>query len=76
MRASAVRGGAVAFTTASYGINTGGAVYRMDDIPIPRHPAFVSPYPSDDEVLQRLEKRIREKQREASSTRQPAIANA
>jgi formylmethanofuran dehydrogenase subunit B len=55
-----VRGAAVAFTTATYGINTGGTVYRMDDVPIPLRPAFDSPYPSDQEVLTRLEKRIRE----------------
>jgi hypothetical protein len=47
----------------------------MDDIPIPSRPAFNSPYPSDEEVLKRFETRIREKQREASCTRQPATAN-
>ena len=57
-----VRGAAVAFTTATYGINTGGTVYRMDDVPIPLRPAFDSPYPSDQEVLTRIEKRIRELQ--------------
>ncbi|MGH7202351.1 MAG: formylmethanofuran dehydrogenase subunit B, partial [Planctomycetaceae bacterium] len=34
----------VAFTTATYGINTAGTVYRMDDVPIPLRPAFESPY--------------------------------
>ena len=52
----------VAFTTATYGINTPGTVYRMDDIPIPLRPAFESPYKSDYEVLKEIEKRIREKQ--------------
>src|SRR5437588_9318544 len=56
-----VRQATVAFTTATYGINTGGTVYRMDDVPIPLRPAFESPYPSDEDVLKRLEKRIREK---------------
>jgi len=56
------RGPAVAFTTATYGINTGGTVYRMDDVRIPLRPAFDSPYPSDEEVLKRIEKRIRELQ--------------
>ena len=52
----------VAFTTATYGINVPGTVYRMDDVPIPLRPAFDSPYKSDYEVLKAIEKRIREKQ--------------
>jgi formylmethanofuran dehydrogenase subunit B len=63
-----VRGATVAFTTATYGINTGGTVYRMDDVPIPLRPAFESPYPSDQEVLSRLETRIREMQRPKAET--------
>lgn len=51
----------VHFTTATYGINTTGTVYRMDDIPITLRPAFESPYPSDEEVLRAIEKRVREK---------------
>lgn len=50
----------VAFTTATYGINTGGTVYRMDDVPIPLRPAFPSPYPTDEEVLKAIKVRIRE----------------
>ncbi len=57
----------VAFTTATYGINTSGTVYRMDDIPIPLRPAFESPYRSDEEVLKAIETRIREKQLAASA---------
>lgn len=41
---------------------TAGTVYRMDDVPIPLRPAFESPYPSDQEVLTRIERRIRELQ--------------
>ena len=52
----------VAFTTSTYGINTGGTVYRMDDIPIPLRPAFDSPYKSDYEVLKSIETRIRDRQ--------------
>jgi formylmethanofuran dehydrogenase subunit B len=63
-----VRGATVAFTTATYGINTGGTVYRMDDVPIPLRPAFESPYPSDQEVLTKLETRIREMQRPKAET--------
>jgi len=49
----------VAFTTSTYGINEPGTVYRMDDVPIPLRPAFDSPYQSDFEILQAIEKRIR-----------------
>lgn len=55
-----VRGAAVAFSTATYGINVAGTVYRMDDVPIPLRPAFESPYPSDETILKAIEKRIRE----------------
>jgi formylmethanofuran dehydrogenase subunit B len=54
------RGATVAFTTATYGINTAGTVYRMDDVPIPLRPAFDSPHPSDFEVLTRIERRVQE----------------
>jgi formylmethanofuran dehydrogenase subunit B len=50
----------VAFTTATYGINVGGTVYRMDDVPITLRPAFESPYPSDEEVLTKIKNRLRE----------------
>lgn len=49
----------VAFTTATYGINTGGTVYRMDNVPITLRPAFDSPYPSDEEILTRIRERVR-----------------
>lgn len=49
----------VAFTTSVYGINTGGTVYRMDDVPIPLRPAFPSPFPSDLEVLKAIETRVK-----------------
>ena len=57
-----VRGAAVSFTTATYGINTAGTVYRMDDVPIPLRPAFESPYWSDYDVLKGIERRLRERQ--------------
>ncbi len=50
----------VAFCTATYGINVGGTVYRMDDVPITLRPAFESPYPSDQEVLTAIKNRVRE----------------
>src|SRR5690606_15451802 len=52
----------VAFTTATYGINTPGTVYRMDDVPIPLRPAFESPYKCDYEILKAIENRIRQRQ--------------
>ncbi|MFQ5731430.1 MAG: formylmethanofuran dehydrogenase subunit B [Planctomycetaceae bacterium] len=55
----------VTFTTSTYGINTSGTVYRMDDIPIPLRPAFASPYKSDYEILKGIESRIRERQLQA-----------
>ncbi len=56
----------VAFTTATYGINVPGTVYRMDDVPIPLRPAFESPYKSDYEILKGIESRIRKHQLAAS----------
>ena len=50
----------VAFTTATYGINTPGTVYRMDDVAIGLRPAFESPYPSDLEILRAIRGRVRE----------------
>ncbi len=57
----------VAFTTATYGINTTGTVYRMDDIPLPLRPAFESPFKSDYEILKAIEARIRKRQLQAVS---------
>lgn len=50
----------VAFTTATYGINTAGTVYRMDDVPITLRPAFESPFPTDEEILTAIKKRVHE----------------
>jgi formylmethanofuran dehydrogenase subunit B len=50
----------VAITTATYGINTAGTVYRMDDVPIRLRPALPSRYPSDEEVLRAIARRISE----------------
>jgi formylmethanofuran dehydrogenase subunit B len=54
-----MRGAAVAFAVATYGIHTPGTVYRLDDVPIPLRPVLSSPLPSDHQILQRLEERIR-----------------
>jgi len=49
----------VAFTTATYGINVAGTVYRMDDVAITLRPAFESPYPSDEQILTGIQDRVR-----------------
>jgi formylmethanofuran dehydrogenase subunit B len=54
------RAAAVVFHTATYGINTAGTVYRMDDVPIPLRPAFESNLPTDEFVLKGIERRVRE----------------
>jgi formylmethanofuran dehydrogenase subunit B len=48
----------VAFTTATYGINVPGTVYRMDNVPLSLRPAFDSPFPSDEKVLRAIKERI------------------
>ena len=53
------RAAVVAFTVSTYGINTPGTVYRMDDVSIPLRPAFDSPFPSDLEILKGIEERVR-----------------
>ena len=50
----------VAFATATYGINTAGTVYRMDDVPITMRKAFDSPYPTDEEILTAIKQRVAE----------------
>jgi formylmethanofuran dehydrogenase subunit B len=52
------RGARIWFATATYGINTPGTVYRMDDVPIPLRPAIDSPRPSDFDILSAIEARI------------------
>lgn len=54
------RAAAVAFTTSTYGINTAGTVYRMDDVPIPLRPALESHHPSDFDVLAGIERRVKQ----------------
>ena len=50
----------VRFAVATYGINTGGTVYRMDDVPISLRPAFDSPFPTDQQVLESIRNRVKE----------------
>lgn len=53
------RGAAVAFTTATFGIETAGTVYRMDGVSVPLRRAFDSPYPSSEELLRLIARRVR-----------------
>ena len=50
----------VRFAVATYGINTGGTVYRMDDVPISLRPAFDSPFPTDQQVLEGIRDRVKQ----------------
>ena len=49
----------VVFHTATYGIDTPGTVYRMDGVPIPLRPAVASPFLGVEEILRKIEGRIR-----------------
>jgi len=48
----------VSFATAKFGLETGGTVYRMDEIPLALRPVIKSEYPSDADVLRQLEKML------------------
>lgn len=48
----------VRFTTAVYGIHRPGTAYRMDGVPIPLQAFLPSQYPSDEEVLAGIERRV------------------
>jgi formylmethanofuran dehydrogenase subunit B len=54
------RNARVAFTTATAGIHAEGTVYRMDNIPIQLHKVMASPFPSDEQVINRLLTRVKE----------------
>lgn len=51
----------VHFTTAPTGVSAPGTVYRMDEIPLTLRPALKSPYPTDEEILKRINAKILEK---------------
>ncbi|MBX3411823.1 MAG: formylmethanofuran dehydrogenase subunit B [Pirellulales bacterium] len=54
------RAATVSFRTAILGVQTGGTVYRMDEVPFTLRAATTSKLPSDHEVLVRLERRLQE----------------
>lgn len=49
----------IRITTAIYGIHRRGTAYRMDEIPIPLRPVLASNDPSDDEVLRKIQERMK-----------------
>ena len=51
----------VHITTAPQGIAAPGTAYRMDELPMPLKPALKSPYPTDEEVVRRINEAIAEK---------------
>jgi formylmethanofuran dehydrogenase subunit B len=56
----------VSFRTAVYGINASGTVYRADGVTIPLRASLFSPHPSDEDVLRKIEHRVRELKAAAS----------
>jgi len=51
----------VHFTTATTGVSAPGTVYRMDEIPLPLRPALKSPYPTDEEIMRRIQTAVAKK---------------
>jgi formylmethanofuran dehydrogenase subunit B len=51
----------VHITTAPTGICVPGTVYRMDEIPLQLRPALQSPYPSDEQVIRRIQTAVEAK---------------
>jgi formylmethanofuran dehydrogenase subunit B len=49
------RAATVSFATSRFGLAGGGTVYRMDEVPLHLRPAIESKFPSDVEVLEKLE---------------------
>jgi formylmethanofuran dehydrogenase subunit B len=48
----------VHIVTSAYGVHQPGTAYRMDGVPIPLRPFLSADYPTDAEVLARVEERI------------------
>ena len=51
----------VHITTAPTGISAPGTVYRMDEVPLQLRPALQSPYPTDEQVIKRIQTAINAK---------------
>jgi formylmethanofuran dehydrogenase subunit B len=48
----------VAITTASFGVESGGTAFRVDEVPLSLRPALDSPYPATEVVLMGLLQRL------------------
>jgi formylmethanofuran dehydrogenase subunit B len=48
----------VHITTAVTGISAEGTAYRMDEVPMPLRPALKSPYPTDEEIVRRIQEAL------------------
>ena len=51
----------VHITTSVAGSSAPGTAYRMDEIPLPLKPALKSPYPTDEEVVRRINEAVARK---------------
>jgi formylmethanofuran dehydrogenase subunit B len=62
----------IVFHTATCGINTPGTVYRADGVPIPVRGAVFSPLPTDEAILKKIERRVRELKADADLEVRPS----
>jgi formylmethanofuran dehydrogenase subunit B len=62
----------VRFTTAIYGIHAAGTAYRMDEVPLPLKSILPSDYPADADVLNEVQRHVREQR--ARQSRPPSIS--
>lgn len=69
-----MRQATVSIPTAAYGLQTGGTVYRMDDVSLPLRPALVSVHPSAAEVLGKIERAVHRLQAEQALASAPSLA--
>ena len=66
----------VHITTAAQGISAPGTAYRMEEIPMPLKPALTSPYPTDEEVVRRINQAVAKKPFWLSEGSQPQMLTA
>ncbi len=46
----------ISLTTAVYGVHAAGTAYRMDEVPLPQRQLIESDYPTDEDVLETLQR--------------------
>ncbi len=66
----------VHITTAPQGIAAPGTAYRMDEIPLPLKPPLKSAYPTDEEVVRRINEAIAKKPFWLAEGTQPQMLTA